>query len=353
MATLYDKIWTRGELLQYASDISQLGGVRLLTLDDGHARGLRVAQFRTGSGLSFDVLLDRGMDIGLAEHNGRPVGWRSAVGERHPMYYTAKGLSGFLRAFHGGLVVGCGLDNVGAVNVDGGEELPLHGDLSNLPAAQVSYGGEWLGDEYRMWVQGQMRWAAVFGPNLLLTRRISALLGGNALVIADTIENQGHGRTPYQVLYHCNFGFPLLSPDSELWVDSTVRPRDAEASKGLEEYNRFQAPAERYPEQVFYHQVKADGDGYGRATLANRALGYGAYVRFRMAELPNMYQWKMMERGTYVLGLEPASSGVEGRAKDREQGTLRFLEPGASVELRVEIGVLPDRESLEAYRAGA
>lgn len=352
MATLYGKAWTRGELLQYASDVSQLGGVRLLALDDGCARGLRVAQFRTGSGLAFDVLLDRGMDVGIAEHNGRPVGWRSAVGERHPMYYQAKGLSGFLRAFHGGLMVGCGLDNVGAVNVDEGVELPLHGDLSNTPASGVSYGGEWLGDEYLMWVQGQMRWASVFGTNLVLTRRISATLGGNVLAIADTIENQGHGRAPYQILYHCNFGYPLLSPESELWVDSAVRPRDEDAKKGLREYNRFQAPVERYPEQVFIHQPQPDADGYGWAALANRALGYGAYVRFRLAELPNLIQWKMMERGTYVLGLEPTSGGVEGRAKDRERGILRYIEPGERVELRVEIGVLPDRESLEGYRKG-
>ena len=61
MAMLYGKTYTRDELLQYASDAAQLGGVRLLTLDDGAARGLRLAQFRTGSGLAFDVLLDRGM----------------------------------------------------------------------------------------------------------------------------------------------------------------------------------------------------------------------------------------------------------------------------------------------------
>ena len=30
-------------------------------------------------------------------------------------------------------------------------------------------------------------------------------------------------------------------------------------------------------------------------------------------------QWKMMQRGTYVLGLEPANGWVEGRAADRDE----------------------------------
>ena len=36
------------------------------------------------TGLAFDVLVDRAMDIGPAEHAGRSFGWRSATGFRHP-----------------------------------------------------------------------------------------------------------------------------------------------------------------------------------------------------------------------------------------------------------------------------
>jgi Domain of unknown function (DUF4432) len=43
-----------------------------------------VLEFRTGGGLRFDVLVDRAMDIGLAEFDDLSVGWRSATGFRHP-----------------------------------------------------------------------------------------------------------------------------------------------------------------------------------------------------------------------------------------------------------------------------
>jgi len=351
MAKLYGKTFTRQELAHLTPDITHLGGVRLCELADGSERGVRVAQFRTGSGFAFDVLLDRGMDIGHAEHNGRPISWQSAVGFSHPAYFQAEGLAGFLRTFHGGLMVGCGLDNVGLPNVDAGETLPLHGRLSNIPASHVSYGGEWVGDEYRIWVEGQVRQTIVFGANLLLTRRISTYLGSDKLLIEDTLENQGFARTPYQILYHCNFGFPLLSPDSELIIDSEVRPRDEEAKKGLDRYNRFDAPQPGYAEQVFYHLPKADHEGYANALLINRALQFGVHLRFRLAELPHMIEWKMMQQGMYVLGLEPANCWVEGRAKDRERGILRFLEPGEKVEFRVEIGVLTDAEAISTQEA--
>ena len=84
--------------------------------------------------------------------------------------------------------------------------------------------------------------------------------------------------------------------------------------------------------------------------LVNRALDFGAFVRFRTAELPHLVQWKMMGQGAYVVGLEPSNCWVQGRAHDRASGMLQFLEPGASLSTSLEIGVLPDCAALEAYR---
>jgi hypothetical protein len=44
-----------------------------------------------------------------------------------------------------------------------------------------------------------------------------------------------------------------------------------------------------------------------------------------------------MGHGAYVLGLEPANCGTEGRSKERARGTLQSLEPGESREFQVEI----------------
>ena len=122
MATLFGQTFTRTQLLQRVGDVSQVGDVCLKTLADGAERGVRVADFSTGSGFRFSVLIDRGMDIGPAEWGGKPLAWQSGVGAVHPAHYDAIGL-GWLRSFPGGLMVGCGLDNVGGPNSDEGEDL--------------------------------------------------------------------------------------------------------------------------------------------------------------------------------------------------------------------------------------
>jgi hypothetical protein len=285
------------------------------------------------------------MDIGPADYAGRPLAWVSPTGPAHPAYFEAQGW-GFLRTFHGGLLTGCGLTYVGHPSVDGEEELGLHGRLSHIPAAHVSYGGRWEGDEYVMWVEGQMRETAVFGPNLVLSRRISTRLGGRQLVVEDLVINEGWESTPNQMLYHCNFGFPVVSADTEL-LFQTEQTSSRDISRGTEDFDRFQDPTAGYSEHVLDHIPRPDETGYARAALVNRALDFGAFIKFRVAELPRLLQWKMMGEGVYVVGLEPTNCGVEGRAKDRERGLLRTLEPGEQVAYRLEIGVLPDAMAIQ------
>ncbi len=342
MAKLFGKQYSRTELLQYVGDVTQIGGVRIKTLADGAERGVRVADFETGSGFRFTVLIDRGMDIGPAAWGDRPLAWQSGVGAVHPAYYDPIGL-GWLRSFPGGLMVGCGLDNVGVPNNDEGEELGLHGRLSHTPAELLSHGGEWQGDEYLMWVEGKVHHYRLFGYNLLLKRRVYAWLGGNSLFIEDTIVNRGFERTPLQLLYHCNLGFPVVSPDSELRLETEEsRPRDDQAAQGFDRHRQFDPPTPGYAEQVFFHRPVADEEGFARVSLVNPVLNFGVYIRFRLAELPYLIEWKMMGQGNYVVGLEPANCLVLGRHHDRAAGILRFLEPGEQIATALEIGVLPD-----------
>lgn len=355
MATLFGTSYTRAELLQHVGDLSQLAGVRLSELSDGFERGVRIADFRTGSGLAFTMLLDRGMDIGWASFGGASLSWRSPTTVVNPAFFEPEGL-GWLRGFHGGLVNTCGLTYFGAPGVDEGQPLGLHGRASYTPAAHIAYGGDWQGDDYELWLTGQIREASVFGTNLVLRRRVSAHLGGSSLFIEDTVTNEGYQSTPHMLLYHVNFGFPVVSEHTELLTASSeVKPRDEVAKAGLAEYNHFQSPTPGYQEQVFYHTLKADAQGYAQAALVNRAFGggqgLGGYVRFALAELPHLVQWKMMGQSTYVCGLEPTTNWVEGRAKERAEGRLQFLEPGASRHYKLEIGVLSSQAEIDSFAA--
>jgi galactose mutarotase-like enzyme len=339
MAKLFGKEWTRAELLAHVGDLSQVAGVRLLELSDGVERGVRAADVRTGGGLEFTVLLDRGMDIGAASYKGLPLAWISPAGFAHPAHFEPEGL-GWLRTFGGGLMTGCGLTYLGAPGEDEGEHLGLHGRLSHLPARHVGSGQEWEMDECSFWVDGELRQARLFGENLALTRRIETWLGQNRLNIHDTVENLGDSSTPLMMLYHINLGFPLLDASCRLEAPAhNVRPRDKVAEPGIGEWMQFQEPATGYKEQAFIHNLPADAEGWASAKLVNPTLGVWLSLRFRKESLPSLVQWKQMGQGAYVLGLEPANCGVEGRAEDRGRGTLEFLEPDESREFEVEIEV--------------
>ena len=352
MVQLFGRSWTQRDLLKVIGSVSQAGGVRYTELQDGIARGVRTAEFETGSGLSFTVLLERGMDIGAAKYQGASLAWESTIGAANPAFFERDGL-GWLRTFHGGMVATCGMTYAGAPCVDEGKPLGLHGRIGHIPAAGIWADGAWRGDEYEMWVRGRMRETVVFGENLTLTRRVSAHLGESRLFIRDVVVNEGYDTVPHMYLYHCNFGFPLLDESSEIIAPSkSVTPRDDVAAPGLDGHNKYEAPIDGYKEQCFYHDMAADAEGFVTVLLVNRAFnngqGLGVYLKYRQAELPKFTQWKQVGAGTYVTGFEPANCWVEGRAKERERGTLQFLKPGEQREYMVEIGVLDGNTEIDA-----
>lgn len=94
MVQLYGKEWTRAELARHIGLESQLGGVRLGELADGNRRGLRTAEIDTGSGLAYTVLLDRGMDIGVARYKGASLVWESPTGRYTRPTLRRRGVAG-------------------------------------------------------------------------------------------------------------------------------------------------------------------------------------------------------------------------------------------------------------------
>lgn len=353
MPDLFGRSYTREELLERVGDISQIGGARQIRLAGGPHEGVEAVEFRTGSGFYFLAVPGRGLDITIAEHNGRSIAWRSAAGEVTPALYEEPGV-GWLRSFPGGLVTTCGLTYAGAACVDEGKPLGLHGRFSNTPASNVWVDGEWDGDDYHMWTAGKVRESALFAENVLLKRRVSAVLGRSKLWIDDVVVNEGAATTPHMILYHINGGFPAVDAGSVL-VSPTRQalPRDADAEVGKELYYVSEPPTRGFRERCYYHDMAADSEGFVSAGLINKNMPdggqFGFYVRYRQAELPRFTQWKMNGVREYVVGMEPANCWVEGRDKERERGTLQFLEPGESREYHLEIGVLTSADEVARF----
>lgn len=326
---------TEKELKPYVGTMDQLAKIRTSVLDDGRGRGIRVADVDNGSGLRFSVLLDRGMDIGDASFEGVPVAYQAPVGLVHPSYYNADGIS-WLRSFGGGLLVGCGLRNVGVPSEGEG----LHGRLSNTPAEDVCVSKVWKNGKYCLSVSGTLREACFFGENLELRRTISTAMGDNSITVTDEVTNRGVRPSPLMLLYHINIGFPLLSEDAVIeGCVSETTPRTEDAAKGLDEWNVCQLPTAGYAEQCFFHDVEADEDGMARMTLKNQKSGRAVEVAYRKAELPYFTQWKMMGEQEYVTGLEPANCHPDGQGSEKENGTLKILVPGETVQFQVSIAL--------------
>jgi len=368
MALLFGKRYTREELLERVGDISQIGGAMPIRLAGGPQDGVEAVAFRTGSGFYFLAVPGRGLDITIAEHNGRSIAWRSAAGEVAAPFFEEPGL-GWLRTFPGGLVTTCGLTYVGAPCEDAGEKLGVHGRFSCTPASNVWVDGEWEGDDYRMWAVGKIRESTLFGENVLLKRRISALLGENRFLIEDVVTNEGARRVPHMILYHINGGFPAIDGGSVL-VSPTrgATPRDADAEVDKEHYYLNDPPTMGYKERCYYHDMAADKDGFVWAGLINKNMPtppspplprggeggvgggqFGFYVKYNRNQLPFFTQWKMNGAREYVVGMEPANCHVQGRDKEREMGTLQFLKPGEERRYSVEIGVMTNADEVGEF----
>lgn len=348
MARLWGREWTKRELLERVGDLAQVAGVDAFTYRDGARDGVRAARVRTGGGLEFTVLLSRGIDISHAVYKGMPLAWVSQTGEAHPHAFEPEE-RGWLRTFYGGLVTTCGLSNAGMHTEDDGEALGLHGRVSHLSAEEDGAWTQWNGDEAEIIVSGTLREARVFGENLRLTRRITAPVGGAEIRIRDRVENVGFKTSPLMLLYHLNFGWPLVSEDTEIAVSARgTQPRDSAAEAGMDRWGRLEAPQAGYAEQCFFHDVVPDKSGSATVLMVNRARQLGMKIAYDPATLPHLTQWKMMGQGEYVCGIEPANCKVLGRAAERAAGRLQSLEAGEIRHFSVTLSVLDGEEAIAA-----
>ncbi|MCL5986371.1 MAG: aldose 1-epimerase family protein [Actinobacteria bacterium] len=349
---IFGKKYSKKELMEKTGDISQLGGIKFMEYTDGPGRGVRVAEIKNAAGLYALVLLDRSLDISYFDYKGASLVWRSTVGDTSPFMYESQGTE-WLRTFFGGLLCTCGASYMGASCVDDGEELGLHGRISNSLGYDISTGSSWEGDQYYFWVEGKAKEAGVFLDSLELKRRITMSMDGLWIKINDTVTNIGNRRSPVMMLYHINFGFPLLDEGAKLIeFNGKVVPRDEEAKKYFDSYNVIEAPQPDYKERVYLHDIPADRQGYSHIILSNekfdRSNGMGMHMKFKKDNLPYLTQWKNPGVREYVLGLEPGNSYPRGRAVEKAEGTVRYLEMGEEVDFEIIVEVLSSNDKIEA-----
>lgn len=266
----------------------QTGYVRRYTLCDGKENGLRVVELNNGT---VRVMLNesKGLDVMQIWNKGVNMSFVSKNG------FTARELP-FLNRFEGGMLYTCGLDSIG--DRDGFEP---HGKFHNTPACVTQINQE------ELTVTAEIESTALFGEDLVMKRRISLSKTGGKLMLEDTLVNRGTKTENYCLLYHINFGYPMLDEGVEIVADLTdVTPRTPISSEKIGEREKFIAPIDNEEERCYF--LKNQGDS---VSVINSKLGVKAKVSYSKDTLPCLIQWNSPASKDYALGIEPATSFLD------------------------------------------
>lgn len=316
---------------KYIGNEFQLYGVEKYSLCEGKAKGMEIYHVKNGLGLDLCVSLNRNGDVSSLSYKGINLSYLSPNGYVNSSYYDDKEI-GFLKSFTAGFLTTCGLTTFGTPSVDDGENLPLHGTISNTPVNNSSYEI----DEKEITIKTITRDEGIFSHKLVLKRTISISLIDNEFTIHDKITNNGDKKSPLMILYHMNMGYPLLDENSELNINSDeVFARNEHAKDFINEWNMMKKPSPNFEEMCYYHKFNKKPV----VNIYNEKVNVGLSIEFDKENLDCFTEWKMMGERDYVLGLEPGNAYPDGRDVMRKKKILKFIKPNETKEYSIKIKV--------------
>jgi hypothetical protein len=332
--------------------------VTLKTLRGGKQEGSQLLTLDNGK-LQIILIPTRGMGILSVTSGDLTLGWKSPVTEIvHPRHVNLqlRGGLGWLEGFNEWLCR-CGLENTGQAGQDeiinnvGDKQtvdLTLHGKIANIPASEVEVIAEKKAP-YRITVRAIVHEKMLFGPKFELATEVSTEPGSDSFRIQDTVINRGSQPQEYQVLYHYNFGKPLLGQGARLHVPvERVTPYNANAARDVATWNSFAGPKSGYVEQVYLMRALADRDGQVPVVLHNASADRGVLLTFAKKQLPYLTLWKNTgaEEDGYVIGIEPGVSFPNARKVERAAGRVPSLAGGGSHIMTMEFTLLGARDAV-------
>lgn len=328
------------------------------TYQGGRQEGVESIELNNGK-LFIHVIPTRGMGIRQVWCGDVLLRWDSPVKELvHPRFINlqSRGGLGWLEGFNEWMCR-CGLENNGQpgtdrfINNQGDEatmDLPLHGKIANIPASEVELLVE-RKPPWRIRLRGRVDERMVFGPKLELWTELWTEPGSATFHIEDTVTNRGAQPQEFQMLYHCNFGAPLLE-EGATFVGPVreVTPFNAHAASGLDGWTRYAGPTTGYVEQVYALRLFGDAQDRTRVMLQNAAGDRAVSMAWSLKELPYLTVWKNTGAVAdgYVTGLEPGTSYPYNRRIERKFGRVPKLAAGESYRMAVEVAIHADRDDV-------
>jgi hypothetical protein len=333
--------------------------VRKLTLHGGKQEGVDLIVVDNGR-LSFTVIPTRGMGVLEAKLGDVRLGWDSPVKEVvHPQHIRlpARGGLGWLEGFNEWMVR-CGLEFAGHPGRDkfitntGDEaemDLTLHGKIGNIPASEVEVVID-RAPPHRLRVRGRVDERMFYGPKLTLWTEISTEPGASTFRIEDSIRNHGAHDQEFQIIYHANYGPPLLEKGARFLAPlRRVTPFNTHAARGVAAFAEYAGPTRGFVEQVYCLHPLADEQGRATLMLRNAAADRAVTMSFAVGQLPCVTLWKnttALEEG-YVTGLEPGTGFPYNRRIERQFGRVPKLAPGQSRQFAIDFGIQIGKDQVE------
>jgi len=342
--------------------------------------------------LTFTVLVDRGMEVYQASYNGKNIGWDTPIGEPyHPDDVNLRRDGRLLLGDANQWLPGIGGPLDGFAQLvwkahprfgppDEGEYRRrkgynnLHGIASYTVADQGSVKVSVLtNDEMDLTPTGEVNLYLVIEGNtrpagFRNSTTITTKVNGNSFVYRETVRNPGtKEEKPYQFAFHNQ----LMIGDIVL-PTTVVSPRDEEYD--VDDINNWHSywgeDGKKQGEQVFFHRLipvpflrhhlmmgewsdpQTEREDLTASLVFDRGREFGVYNAFRTSQFPSFTQWKVggpwfieHSRDVWVFGSEPNNI-----AKPHE-GTYASLAPKQEAVFEQEIGVMPDKESVETLEA--
>lgn len=257
-----------------------------LELKDGAGYGKQCVLVNNG-GLEVMFNADNALDIAWAKFNGVNLSFLSKNG-------INSNNAPFAERFEGGFLYTCGLDNVSGCESD----KPIHGSLHSKKAESVRY--EIFDD--KVIVCGTIKNTVLFGQNLTLNREFTIYC--DKIEINDTIINEGFSDAEYVLLYHINFGYPLLDSCAKIEFDEVETiPAHKWSGSAIKDCKIVTEPLDEGTEDLFYHILKD-----GKVSISNPEQNIKCQMEYDTNKFPFLLEWKNLFSGDYVIGLEPATT---------------------------------------------
>ena len=328
--------------------------IKKYTLHGGMQEGVEIIEVFNGK-LTMKIIPTRGMNVLNVQSGDVQLGWQSPVKQVvHPQFVNLEennGL-GWLYSFNE-WTTRCGMAFSGHPGMDNGRFLSLHGRMAHIPASEVTIKISKTAP-HRITIVGEVEEVHFKFCNFLLTTEISMDLDSRTFTFNDTVTNRATNEEEFIVLYHTNYGNPILEEGATLHgtIDK-IMPFDQDAAGNIGNWATYGPPAQKSSsEQVYCITPRADTSGNAHFMLENSTHNKGIYFHFSIAQFPYLTQWKSHDSMTngYVTGLEPGTGFPYNRAWERKYNRVPKLAGGESRNFTLSYTILATQSKVTEAR---